>query len=98
LVVISEFLRSQQGIQQIDHQPGTYQQHDDRFSIHIDLASGGLFSANPIAELHISQRQREERDRDRDKDNVLHTTSSFSADYLARMKSAQSNRLSSMID
>src|ERR1700730_585811 len=34
LVVISEFLRSQQGVQQVDHQPRTYNQHDDRFSIH----------------------------------------------------------------
>src|SRR6266446_812509 len=37
LVVISEFLRPQQGIQQVDHQPCTYNQHDDRFSVHIDL-------------------------------------------------------------
>src|SRR5208282_1217043 len=44
LVVISEFLRSQQGIQQVDHQPGAYQQHDDRFSIHDGFASGDLFS------------------------------------------------------
>src|SRR4029077_18254931 len=50
LVVISELLRSQQGIQQVDHQPCTYYQHDDRFSVHIDLSS-----ANSIAELHIAQ-------------------------------------------
>jgi len=37
LVVISEFLRPQQGIQQVDHQTGADNQHDDRFSIHIDL-------------------------------------------------------------
>src|ERR1035437_9629607 len=36
LVVISEFLRSQQRIQQVDHQTGAYNEHDDRFSIHID--------------------------------------------------------------
>src|SRR5208282_4484076 len=34
LVVISEFLRSQQRIEQVDHQPCTHNQHDDRFSIH----------------------------------------------------------------
>src|ERR1700686_3925173 len=37
LVVISEFLWPQQGISQVDHQPCTYNQHDDRFSIHNDL-------------------------------------------------------------
>src|ERR1700724_2028931 len=56
LVVISEFLRSQQRIQQVDHQPCTYNQHDDGFSVHIDLPSGALASANLIAELHITQR------------------------------------------
>src|ERR1039458_2486779 len=35
LVVISEFLRSQQRIEQVDHQTCTNDQHDDRFSIHI---------------------------------------------------------------
>src|SRR5258707_5627284 len=39
LVVISEVLRFQQRIQQVDHQSGTYNQHDDRFSIHDDLSS-----------------------------------------------------------
>src|SRR5580658_145857 len=44
LVVISEFLRSQQGIQQVDHQTGAHDEHDDRFSIHIDSASIDLSS------------------------------------------------------
>jgi hypothetical protein len=56
LVVISEFLRSQQRIQQINHQTCTYNQHDDRFSIHIDLPQAICLSANSIAELHITQR------------------------------------------
>src|SRR5579862_454254 len=30
----SELLRLQQGVKQIDHQPRTYDQHDDRFNIH----------------------------------------------------------------
>jgi len=34
LVVISEFLRSQQGVEQVDHQTRTNDQHDDRFSTH----------------------------------------------------------------
>jgi hypothetical protein len=70
LVVISEFLRSQQRIKQVDHQTCAYDQHNDRFSVHIDLSS-----ANSIAELHITQRQQEERYRDHNKDQVLHTTS-----------------------
>src|SRR5712692_1835561 len=37
LVVISEVLRPQQGIHQVDHQSGTYNQHDDRFSVHNNL-------------------------------------------------------------
>src|SRR5271169_177336 len=73
LMVMSEFFRPQQGIQQVDHQPGTHQQHDDRFSIHIDLASGDLSSANSIAELHIAKRQDEKDYRHHDKDQVLHT-------------------------
>src|SRR5713226_6254655 len=36
VVVISEFLRAQQGIKQVDHQPGTYNQHADRFGVHSD--------------------------------------------------------------
>jgi hypothetical protein len=39
LVVISEFLRPQQGIEQINHQTGTDNQHNDRFSIHNHLSS-----------------------------------------------------------
>jgi hypothetical protein len=78
LVIISEFLRPQQGVEQVDHQPGTYQQHDDRFSIHIGLPVGlpqVMSSANSIAEFHIAQRECEERDPDDDKYNVLHRTS-----------------------
>src|SRR5271169_4331571 len=56
LLVISEVRRSQQRIQQVDHQPGTYQQHDDRFSIHRDFSSGDLPSANSIAEFHVTKR------------------------------------------
>ena len=39
LLVISEFLRSQKRIQQVDHQTGAHQQHNDRFSIHMDWTS-----------------------------------------------------------
>src|SRR5258708_7602807 len=70
LVVISEVLRFQQRIQQVDHQSGTYDQHDDRFSIHDDLSS-----ANSIAELHIANRQHEEHQGYYDKDQVLHASS-----------------------
>jgi hypothetical protein len=70
LVVISEVLRFQQRIQQVDHQSGTYDQHDDRFSIHDDLSS-----ANSIAELHIANRQHEEHYGYDDKDQVLHASS-----------------------
>src|SRR5277367_2120610 len=56
LLVISEFLRSQQCVQQVDHQSCTHNQHDDRFSIHNDLPSGDLASANSISELYIAQR------------------------------------------
>jgi hypothetical protein len=85
LVVISEFLRSQQGIQQVDHQPDAYQQHDDRFSIHIDLASGDPASANSIAELDITKRQQEERYRDHDKDQVLHGAS-YKRNFYSRLE------------
>src|SRR5208282_673306 len=37
LIVISEFLRSEQSVEQVDHESGTYNEHDDRFSVHIDL-------------------------------------------------------------
>jgi hypothetical protein len=70
---MSEFLRSQQGVEQVNHQPGAHDQHNDGFSIHIDLALGDLSSANSIAELRVTDRQPEERHCHHDKDHILHS-------------------------
>ena len=75
LAVISEFLRPEQRVQQIDHQARADDEHDDRFGIHNDFSS-----ANAIAEMHVPQRQHKKRDRHHDKDQVLHSHLPFTRD------------------
>src|SRR5579875_1977405 len=64
--VMSELLRAQQGVEEIDHHQGADSQKDDGLGRH----RFSLLEA--VAEGHVAQRQREESNRDGDKQQVLH--------------------------
>jgi hypothetical protein len=69
LIVISEILRFQQGVEQVEHQTGAYNQHDDGFSAHIVYLihlPQTTASTNSIAESDVCERQDEKRYRDHD--------------------------------
>jgi hypothetical protein len=66
LIVISEFLRPQQGVEQVHRGRSTDDEHDERLKVH----EAFLFHA--VAEVHVSNGCCEKRDRDGDPKNVLH--------------------------
>src|SRR5579864_6709071 len=66
LIVISELLRTQESVKQVDGHQRADEEHDERLNVHEIL----LFHA--IAEAHIRDRCGEKRDGDDDPDSVLH--------------------------
>src|ERR1035438_6406874 len=64
LIVISEFLRPQQGVEQVDDGDGANDEHDERLQVH------SLFLLHPVAEMNIGDRRREECDCYRDPKNT----------------------------
>src|SRR5207237_4755115 len=59
-------LRSQQGVQQVNHQSGTNEQHDDGLSIHT------IPPADAITELHVRDRDQKKSNRDCSENKVPH--------------------------
>jgi hypothetical protein len=69
LIVISELLRPQQRIEEIDHHQRADRQHDGRFGVH----SSPLPHA--LTEAHIANRNNKKCDRQYCENNVLHKLS-----------------------
>jgi hypothetical protein len=69
LTVISEFLRTQQRVKEIDHREGANRDHDGGFCVH------GSPLLHAVAEVHVPQRQNEESNGDGYKDDILHALS-----------------------
>ena len=63
---MSELLRSQERVEEVNHGQRAENNHDGGFGMH------GSPLLNAVAELHVGQRQREESYCDCDEDDVLH--------------------------
>ena len=69
LTVISEFLRTQQRVEQVHHRQCADGEHDERLSVH------SVSSLHPIAEMHVGDRHGKECDGYHGPKNVLHCCS-----------------------